>query len=643
MDNKKSLYRIYRPKNLDQVAGHEGIKEILKSEIESNNYPHALLFSGQRGTGKTSIAKIFAKIVNCTNLQKYNPCDECVSCKEFNNNAHSDIFEMDAASNNGVDEIRNIKANVSTLPSISKYKVYIIDEVHMLTNSAFNALLKTLEEPPTHVIFILATTEFSKIPQTIISRCQLFNFKRISKSALENKVEEVCNSEGSEIDSEALEEIYYMSDGSLRDALNYLEQSLTISTGKVTTDELKKIFYIATKKEKVEVLKNIFDGKANEIINYFENSNDQGIDFQATILGLLNILKEIVSVKMTGNFNYLKILDQDEFNYFESVQIEKIFSLADNISEAYTKTKNSNVSYQYILINILKTIKGFTTTPISVVVKNDLNENNKIENVQPYISNFNQIKKVEEPKVEEPKVEEQNLRTETLQEENNNIQNVVADENKMETVTRSQSTNEKNISDENRINNILDISNEEEKLLKLQMYLMVENMTGSSSEIEFSDNQILNSLLNVDKDLRKTYDEKIQNLVFSNKNNLEELKKYICFYNGKVSAANDQSLILIVEDSGIAQWINYKLQNEIFRNDLFSILEANVAIICIDKKRWKQIKEEYMFRKQSGILNNVYEPIDLGNFYESLNEVESENEYLKRAREILDIEIKVVD
>ncbi|WP_146637191.1 DNA polymerase III subunit gamma/tau [Spiroplasma clarkii] len=242
MENKKSLYRQYRPKNLDEVAGHEGIKEILISEIKNSNFPHALLFSGQRGTGKTSIAKIMAKTINCENLQGYNPCEECNSCKEFNKNAHADIFEMDAASNNGVDEIRNIKMNVSTMPVMSKYKVYIIDEVHMLTNSAFNALLKTLEEPPTHVVFILATTEFSKIPETIISRCQLFNFKGITKNALEKRISQVCEKEGMSINNEALEEIFYMSDGSLRDALNYLEQTMVITNSEITSEDLKKFF-----------------------------------------------------------------------------------------------------------------------------------------------------------------------------------------------------------------------------------------------------------------------------------------------------------------------------------------------------------------------------------------------------------------
>ncbi|SYV96662.1 DNA polymerase III subunit gamma/tau, partial [Mycoplasma putrefaciens] len=277
--NKQSLYRIYRPKDFLNVAGHKNVIEILKNQIKDDKISHALLFAGQRGTGKTSVARIFAKTINCLQLQDFNACDKCSNCILANDSKSSDIVEIDAASNNGVDEIREIKNSVLTMPLNSKYKVYIIDEVHMLTKQAFNALLKTLEEPPVHTVFILATTEFAKIPQTILSRCQIFNFTKIDKHSLIQRLSYICREEEFEIDQEVLNEIYYLSDGALRDAINILEQLMLISDKQITINNLKSIFLIATKKEQLQIVKQTLDDNPEFIISYFEKANDQAMNW----------------------------------------------------------------------------------------------------------------------------------------------------------------------------------------------------------------------------------------------------------------------------------------------------------------------------------------------------------------------------
>ena len=218
-----ALYRKYRPTNFDDLVGQNEISSIIKNAILSDRISHAYLFSGPRGTGKTSTAKIIAKMINCSNLSEEGiPCDKCPSCLNFNSN--TDIVEIDAASNNGVDEIRELRDKVNLVPTYGKYKIYIIDEVHMLTTQAFNALLKTLEEPPKHVIFILATTEYYKIPVTVSSRCQKFQFLKFSNEDIVNRLVYIAEKENININKDALVEVARLSDGGLRDAINMLDQ-----------------------------------------------------------------------------------------------------------------------------------------------------------------------------------------------------------------------------------------------------------------------------------------------------------------------------------------------------------------------------------------------------------------------------------
>ena len=271
--NYKVLYRKYRPSTFEEIIGQENIVKILKSSIEEDKISHAYIFTGPRGTGKTSTAKVLAKALNCENLNNGEPCGKCQNCLGFSTSP--DIIEIDAASNNGVDEIRELRNNITLAPSMSKYKVYIIDEVHMLSTGAFNALLKTLEEPPAHAIFILATTEIYKVPITILSRCQRYDFKKIGKSDMVNYLKKVCKNEKIECDDNVLDEIYVLSDGCLRDALSILDQN-SKSDSKITLEELEKNYELISVAKIENLLNYIFTGNVNEIINILNEIENTG-------------------------------------------------------------------------------------------------------------------------------------------------------------------------------------------------------------------------------------------------------------------------------------------------------------------------------------------------------------------------------
>ena len=223
MSDYRALYRKWRPRDFDDVCGQDGITDILKHEVAADKLSHAYLFCGSRGTGKTSCAKILAKAVNCENPRNGNPCNECEACRSIDAGIATDVIEMDAASNNGINDVRDMQDEIAFTPALLKYRVYIIDEVHMMSGQAFNALLKTLEEPPQYVIFILATTEYNKLPTTIVSRCQRFDFKRIATSVILDRLMEIAKNEGIKITEDAARIIARVSRGGMRDAISLLE------------------------------------------------------------------------------------------------------------------------------------------------------------------------------------------------------------------------------------------------------------------------------------------------------------------------------------------------------------------------------------------------------------------------------------
>lgn len=236
----QSLYKKYRPRIFDDIVGQEKVVEVLRNQVKLEKVGHAYLFTGVRGTGKTTASKILAQAVNCENLENGNPCNKCETCLSILQGRNSDVIEMDAASNNGVDDIRGIRDEINFLPTFSKYRVYIIDEVHMLSTGAFNALLKTLEEPPAHVKFILATTEPHKLPATIVSRCQRFEFKKINEDKIKELLNKIITEENIQIEENAVNLISILAKGSIRDGISILESVANLE-GKITTQKVREL------------------------------------------------------------------------------------------------------------------------------------------------------------------------------------------------------------------------------------------------------------------------------------------------------------------------------------------------------------------------------------------------------------------
>lgn len=338
-----SLYRKYRPKTFSNVVGQEVVVKILKNSILNNKISHAYIFSGPRGTGKTSIAKIFSKAVNCLNTTDGDLCNNCENCLQ-NIDEEIDIIEIDAASNNGVDEIREIRNNVKLMPVHLKYKVYIIDEVHMLSTSAFNALLKTLEEPPKHVIFILATTEFNKIPATVISRCQKFDFKKITNKQIEDRLKYILEQEKKSLNGEVISLIAKLSDGGLRDAINMLDQVISLEKENVTVDDVYNLIGDISEKNIIILLENIVSGNIKETLKNINEYYEEGKNFINICERLQLLIRNIIIFNNTDNYfdkEYeKKLLD---FSHIELEYCEKMSDELFNLINELKRTNNQKI------------------------------------------------------------------------------------------------------------------------------------------------------------------------------------------------------------------------------------------------------------------------------------------------------------
>ena len=360
----KVLYRKYRPDTFSNIIGQDYMVSILKNAIKSEKISHAYIFSGPRGTGKTSTAKVFAKAINCLHPTEDGPCNECENCLHFKENA--DIIEIDAASNNGVDEIREIINNIKLAPAYSKYKVYIIDEVHMLSTSAFNALLLTLEEPPKHVIFILATTNIEAVPITILSRCQRFDFHKISITDIIKRLKYVIEKEKILIDDDALEEIAYISDGGMRDALSILDQ-LSSTTENITINDVIEHFGSVSKKQINDLYTLILKNDVDNFDSMMKKFKELAIDYKVLIKKLLEkIEEEAIKSKKNGTYEGLS------YNLLK----EMAFELAD-ISNYINMSVDPYLLIEITLLKYFNTNFSSPTYEPEIISQEIKNKNEK--------------------------------------------------------------------------------------------------------------------------------------------------------------------------------------------------------------------------------------------------------------------------
>lgn len=552
----QALYRKYRPKDFNSVVGQDSIIKTLKNSIINHNFSHAYMFFGPRGTGKTTISKIFARNINCLEPIDGIACQKCDHCKVSFSKDCVDIIEIDAASNNGVDEIRDLKNKITLVPSELKYKVYIIDEVHMLSIGAFNALLKTLEEPPEHAIFILATTDPQKVPETIISRCQCFSFKRISDEVIKNRLKFVCDEEKINIEEPVLKNIAMLSDGGLRDALGSLDKLTSYTSEKITMEDFTEVNGIVTENDINSLLECIVKGNIQGFLIDINKFNDSGKNLIQIMVQMLNYCRNLI-------VDYY-INDKDS-----NFSIDFLQEFVNLINEKMFDIKKSGNTKIYIEMFILKFINDNilnVSREISLV-----NESTK-ENV--IVENASKI-------VENPKI----------------VSNVNVDSTSNMTSVKAENS-----------------KSEETNTIAADISSVVEN---SSNDIEADSEETFPKIVNIDEiiDIRvnNTLARADKNLLKLEMSNFETLRDYsfdqeigyiVCsILDSKLRVVSSESMIISYEfDSNVKQ----NLANIIKLNEVYNkITNSNKSIAIISDEKWEKVRKEYITNLKSGIKYEV--------------------------------------
>lgn len=575
----KTLYRVYRPQRFDEVAGQEHIITTLRHAVEENKIAHAYLFCGPRGTGKTTIAKLLAKAINCTGNPK--PCDECENCKEIASGNHPDVIEIDAASNNGVDEVRNLIDKVKYAPTQGKYKVYIIDEVHMMSTGAFNALLKTLEEPPAHVVFILATTEPHKILPTIISRCQRFDFMKLSLTEIVNRMKSVVEQENYICDDEALEMIAKLADGGMRDALSILEQCLAYNDQHLTVQDVNHIYGIVSLENKIDFIKVLLSKDMKKSLFILDEMKTNGIDIKRLTLDLVDILKDIIIYRNTSDSSILFVLSQYYLDMIVPyISCDEAFAFIDvlmDASEKYAKVINPAIYFELALLKMCNQVQSKNGELIDKV---DIPQTESIQ----YVNETQEVNTEAMGEVIE-------MDKPILQSQNNSNQVIYED---IDEQIGEPLIEEKLILEESQ-----DIIQEDIPTFEFEKQEDVEQSIDNDIKVDRAD--IMNILVQARREILESIQERWP-IIKRYLANLNTAKSAGMLCDGTAVAACPGGFIIAFEFQPAVNAVNYYKNYKQLSSFLTEILGQEYRFVAIQQDEWIQMRSQFIDLKKRGQL-----------------------------------------
>ena len=552
----QALYRKYRPTNFDEVVGQTHIIQTLKNAIVQNRIAHAYLFCGPRGTGKTSIAKIFAKTLNCTNSQDA-PCGVCENCKMAANGSHPDIIEIDAASNNGVDEVRNLIDKVKYAPMQGKYKIYIIDEVHMMTSGAFNALLKTIEEPPAHVIFIFATTEPNKVLPTIISRCQRFDFNKVSMHDIKYRLSVVCKNEGIEIDENGLTLIAQLADGGMRDALSILDQCVAYCSSHIDVNDIRKIYGVVTSEDIGKLFYSVYKKDVDSFVKDIQKYSDMGMDIKRLTADFIHMLKDSLILDYSENSTLVSDMNKDMIRkYFKLAPINFRIKCMEELMDTYNKYTYASNTLDYLEASLLK-ISSYSYESKIHIIDSDYNDFKEIEEEENYETSYDDTS------------DNSDIIEKNIQKDDNNgvLEKFEISDVSRETLKQSENTNNKIILNDEFV---------------IQLLVGATKMERSIDTNKFNNiGQFISSL---------------------------EFGKYAAtLRNSSIMASGSNYIVVCVSNEIFAKQINEFELNYGYEDFMEVLLGKAKKVFALDKTQQSRVKDEFKERMISGNLPEPYQ------------------------------------
>ena len=552
----QALYRKYRPTNFDEVVGQTHIIQTLKNAIVQNRIAHAYLFCGPRGTGKTSIAKIFAKTLNCTNSQDA-PCGVCENCKMAANGSHPDIIEIDAASNNGVDEVRNLIDKVKYAPMQGKYKIYIIDEVHMMTSGAFNALLKTIEEPPAHVIFIFATTEPNKVLPTIISRCQRFDFNKVSMHDIKYRLSVVCKNEGIEIDENGLTLIAQLADGGMRDALSILDQCVAYCSSHIDVNDIRKIYGVVTSEDIGKLFYSVYKKDVDSFVKDIQKYSDMGMDIKRLTADFIHMLKDSLILDYSEHSTLVSDMNKDMIRkYFKLAPINFRIKCMEELMDTYNKYTYASNALDYLEASLLK-ISSYSYESKIHIIDSDYNDFKEIEEEENYETSYDDTS------------DNSDIIEKNIQKDDNNgvLEKFEISDVSRETLKQSENTNNKIILNDEFV---------------IQLLVGATKMERSIDTNKFNNiGQFISSL---------------------------EFGKYAAtLRNSSIMASGSNYIVVCVSNEIFAKQINEFELNYGYEDFMEVLLGKAKKVFALDKTQQSRVKDEFKERMISGNLPEPYQ------------------------------------